>query len=261
MLRVLLFIVVSCMLACTYPTEIIRENEEMRANPIALPGNPDNRKSGWQQNGGLTISDPSKTVAMQADFRDSPAQVYTVQFSVIKFPTFGNFSAVATITFKIEGALVTRKVSVGDGVSLSGVGQAIDVDIVDTTQAIASPGAGDYTIQVTVSRGVRPSNGQPPVLVGDNVGSVAASGSSTFSIPTGSGIKYLQVYIASPTEANSPSIALVTFKNAGGISVLTYDPVNYPDFIVIPPNAAEVTVDNLSTTKSMLLAYAWGIDG
>lgn len=228
------------------------------------------RKDGWGQAGTLTTGDPHSMVTMQAQFNEPGT--YTVQFSKQDNPNSNNpIFAVATITWSVEGHFLTRQVNVADGVSVSGVAQAVRVIIQDATPAnLGAVAAVPYTVSVQCTKGVRGTNKQPPILIpGVGEGSAGAVGQGgIYSIPTGGNITipvpngagiislYVTVYGATPIAEGDVAVQLIY----GGFVFKTWDPRDFPDWVPMVPGVSAITLQNASG-EATTWSVAFGIDG
>lgn len=122
-------------------------------------------KTGWGQSGQLTTGNQTKRVTMQADFnRGVGAFDFTAQFNLTPSST-GNaiVNAEALVRWRVEGQEVTRRLTIGAGASLTGVGQAVRVEMYDATPpqfwksrrvpgtATLTPGSENVTFSVSVA--------------------------------------------------------------------------------------------------------------
>ena len=233
-------------------------------------------KNGWGQAGKLLTGNPQSQVTMQAQF-DEPG-TYTVQFSKADNPASNNpIFTVAIITWSVEGHFLTRKVNVADGVSVSGVGQAVRVQLNDATpNNLGTPTGEEYDVSVQVARGVRGTNKQPPILIGgesvppSSVGSggngglytVLNGGTAVIPIPTGSGVisVYVTVAAAPPAPAPIAEMAVLANLNYAGLAFKMWDPRDFPDWVPIVPGTNSISLVNTSG-QTTVWSVAFGIDG
>ena len=217
-------------------------------------------KSGWQQSGVLTTGDTVKSVTVQASLEESAT--YTVQFGINPppppvAPSLGVFDCQAEIMWKVNGALVRRLVSVGNGVSVSGPAQGFNVRAFDNTSNIFA--GGDYTVQISVAKGNRPTTSNPPTLW-TPVATVLAGGVGVVNIPQNAGVISAQVVLGVLAVGALPVKALVLQKNAAGQILKQYDPSIYTGFVPVAPNATQIEIDNLSAFSNRF-EVTFGIDG
>lgn len=217
------------------------------------------KKEGWQQSGTLTTGDANKKVSMQAEF-PKPGY-YTFQFGVIPAKS-GAFRAVAEVQFSVEGSTVRRRVTIGNGTSISGTGQAAKVTVSDDSANFLGFLGNDYTVWAQCSPGTRPSQNQPPVLQGDLV-RVNAGTQSVVPIPDNAGVISLEL-VAAPlaTASGLPVNSLIgVLSNPVGFTLKTFAITGNPGFISVPAGATILTVQNVSTADDYLVTPTWGIDG
>lgn len=224
------------------------------------------KKTGWQQSGVLTTGRPDKRVSMQADFQPE-AGYYTIQFGVdAPEATVPSYDAIAEITWSVEGATIRRVVSVANGVTVSGPGQAVRVVVYDQSLNASIFGYNDYTVTIAVSPGTRPSAGRPPILQArwtsglPSVAPIAIAGSATLDIPQDSGVGSVELLL-SAVAGIFPIIARVQHFVPGGTIQKLYMITEETDgFIAIAPGSTQVTVYNESVSAIYCTA-TWGIDG
>src|SRR5208283_1031541 len=97
-------------------------------------------KDGWSAAGALQASGTGQ-VKLQADFSKGGvgSGQYTVQFNVNAPPNPTNPNPIFTealLTWIVEGNSVTRHISIANGTSITGSGQAVTVVIYDNTQLL-----------------------------------------------------------------------------------------------------------------------------
>jgi hypothetical protein len=127
-------------------------------------------KNGWSIAGMLTAGGQAQ-LKLQADFSPNSGQ-YTVQFNVSGPSIPNGYNPVFTealVTWIVEGNSVTRRISVANGTSITGSGQAVVVVMSDATQPIynnpqpTSP-AYQYNVSCQVVPGTRQTTEIGPVL-------------------------------------------------------------------------------------------------
>ncbi len=229
-------------------------------------------KNGWGQAGQLITGDPHSMVTMQAQF-DEPG-TYTVQFSKQDNAASTNpIFAVATITWSVEGHFLSRQVNVADGVSVSGVGQAVKVIIQDATPTTLGGGGGvAYQVSVQCSKGVRGTNKQPPILIpGVGLGSAGAVGQAgiysvpnlgNITIPIPNGVGIISTYITVFGSGNTPIAenAVNVGLTYAGSYFKQWDPRDFPDWVPITPGVTDLILQNFSG-QNTIWSVAFGIDG
>lgn len=249
------------------------------------------KKQGWSKTGTLTCGVTTDKVSMQADFATSDpsdpdkrvAGIYTVQFGVTP-PASGIFSAVATVTWTVEGNPVTRQFNFANGTTISGPGQHVAVSISDTsasapifTQAdgtkVAStalafvPGQ-TYGVTINVVPGSRPTTEQTPYYTAfptawalTGTGTPASSGVFV-PVPQNIGVISAQVLAQGGDTTSVAQLTVTQFTSiAAGQTLLSYTLGLFPDdHVPIVPGAALLFIQNL-TTGLTPLQVVFGIDG
>lgn len=257
----ILFVLVALLVGCLETREgdiAMYDNSELG---VGLQ-NPQKAVDGWQQSGTLTTGNDQKSVSMQANFPESG--YYTVQFAVV--PPVGiagglnSFEAIAVIDWRVEGASVRRKVSVGNGVSISAPAQGVGVTVNDDT--VTATAGNDYTVQIQVARGSRPNPGYPVTFVDNFLESLGPGASFVYDVPQNAGVTSVQI-AAGLTTLQVPGVqgVVIEIKNSIGTLLKFYDLATYPDFVPLPPSAATVTVTSLLAAGTYGIQATWGIDG
>lgn len=227
-------------------------------------------RDGWSASGELFTRDPNTSVRLQADFSKSKygAGVYTVQFGVTPPNGQNGADAIATVNWRI-GNTVTRKVTVGNGVSLTGVGQALDVSIADAT-LIGTAGL-PYVVSMTVAPGAHASRNNPPTLRSLPTTSVSGSpysadiiagGTALFPIAPNSGAVSAYVAVTDTVGTNDVDPNKVTVSQVDDAlnNYLEYYPLIDTGFIPLYPVATQLLIAN-DTANSITVTVLQGIDG
>lgn len=129
---------------------------------VDMPKGPD----GWSANGQLLTVNYTKSINLQAQFGE-PGD-YTAEFAfspTLDSQGFARMQAEALITWAIEGNFVTRRISVTNGASITGVAQAVRIQIFDVSNPGATPANIAYGVSVQVTKGARATTMQPPTLI------------------------------------------------------------------------------------------------
>jgi len=202
---------------------------------------------------------------LQVDFSQGPgASSYTVQFNLLN--NAPGVQAVALITWTVAGNFVTRRVTVGNGVSVTGTGQAVQVRVIDNS-LVASAGS-KYNVSILVAPGVRGSSAEPPTLVVSDpiVGyaiPVAPGASHDFPVPLDAGVT--QVYITVQGALDAGGVTLGTSEaqeRGGGLPFKSWDPGQTFFWVPVAPGTDTIRVTTGATAVS---TYAFtctlGIDG
>src|SRR5271165_1265351 len=121
---------------------------------------------------------------------------YTVQFHVEPPNDGDGYLCLATITWKIKGMPLKRVITVGPGIAITGVAEAVDVKLQDMSFLAggiggARPTGQTYTVTITVSKGSRPTTMLPPVLWrgrGIDVFAIPPLSAHEFLVPEDSGV-------------------------------------------------------------------------
>jgi hypothetical protein len=189
---------------------------------------------------------------------------YTIQLSPQAPGDGEGFAAYAFINWKIGGQLQPRIISVFQGASISGVCEAVDVQILDVSGGNNGVRAAPYKVVATLSRGTRPEIEQPPILVTSAPVTVGASQNSPNQlVPAGAGA--VSLYATAFGIGSSPAMnnedAVVNEIGALGAILGRYYPNISIGFNPVMPGTTLVTFSNLNGSNNIAFTFAWGIEG
>lgn len=236
----------------------------------------------WSKTGFISSYEDKLTLQAELEL----PQVLSIQFTT-KYSVDTNAYPIildADIYFSTEGNSSHRRVTVFDGVTVSGVADTFK--IVVSCQAPFIPPffpiptfTEQLPVSVLVGPGSRAVTGQPPILVTQNysppASDPAAPGSWTVPAHNSKGIDI-------PLDAGVQSVFvyMIRLSNLGGFAVnapgeivmvqsvtklATYDLARcYPDFnkwIPIIPGVDKLVFYNLDTTDNWIVRPVWGVDG
>lgn len=255
------------------------------------------RSGGWSASGELIPLDRVKQVTLQVDF--PVAEDYTIEFG---YPTPPAPLAVLTapppavidgspvftealIKWSVEGNFVSRRVSVTNGTSVTGTGQACRIVITDASIAPATPvppGGSlltpPYIVGVQVAPGTRGNDKQPPTLqlfaqdppippvfLTDTF-VVAPLATVRVPVPLDSGAKSVFVNVINlAAAAVPPGSAIVSQAVSAGPGLDTllkqYDAAECCDWIPLSPGTTVIGLINRSAVASLVFSVTLGIDG
>lgn len=244
--------------ACTYDTTV-DEKEPADEPGDAMFSDTSLQKSGWQQSGKLTTGNTNKAVTCQADFAPR-AGYFTVQIGIDGFVGKSR-NTEATIIFSVEGGQISRRITVGNGATISGPGQAVRVRVIDKTTV--TPLGSDYGVQIQISPGVRPTTEQPPTLYGGFF--QQGPGIVAIPIPQDAGVISVDVEAIMQNAmgaivAPPPNVVAKLLDSAGVALKIYYIGVD-ATFVPVPPNAAFLEIQNFDAANTALASVIWGIDG
>lgn len=241
-------------------------------------------KQGWGTSGQLQTGNRTKTVTLQADFsKAGDAGTYTVEFGLTpnaasNMPIF----AEALITWSVEGNSVTRRVNIGDGVSVSGVGQAARIIMSDTTPDYLTPNGVLYGVSCQVSKGVRGGSKQGPLLLpqgpiggivppfAPNTGSIASfpvapGPGAVIIVPQNAGVIAVKIIgIDSSTDTLGAGSLVATQRYVEGIVTINtaqYDVFDQPDWVPVVPGTSQILLNNFSGHPVISTSVVFMIDG
>jgi len=259
-------------------------------------------QTGWSQSGNLVCQNVAplpnsppggRVVKMQVCF--PKCDVYTIQFEVShqgQLPGQVGQLVFADITWIVDGTAVRRSVSVISGTTISGVGEACNVNVYDASppgSEVGIPGLV-YAITINISPGLRPAQSQQPFFDIPNpdpadpffglcaFGVPAASslvvffpqlntlytGGPATAFPFANGtvkqIGATSVHVTVGSVGGAPipdQAAQVAIQNIGRL----YDPRNSPQWQPLPPGAFAAQLINNSVADNYIFSVTLGIDG
>lgn len=232
----------------------------------------------WSQSGTLITGNKAGVVSLQTgDLSDLDYKYYTIQFGVIPpnvSPlTNAGYQALATITWSVNGNPITRQVSVGQGIEISGPADSITVRVQDATPTPGFAPAGSvYTVTISCSPGTRAATAQNqpllyPTPTVQTSGSSApaqlgvngsASDTATFNVPQGAGVTGYWVSVAASITI-SPNLDVQQMAGATLFEHI-FAQLN-PLFVPLAPGANQVVIQNLDTQHGASVSFMWTIDG
>jgi hypothetical protein len=259
--------VLSFSCGCTYQVGNDQTDEDDMAKSIIGAQLTDMSRTLIQGSAGgqLPIGTPNRGL-MQTDLE--PGE-YTIQFSVIPPSDNRGFAAYAIVNWKVGGHQLRRVVSVASGAVISGVADAVDVQIVDVSDgpvyAALPSGNPDpkqlYQVASTLSRGSRPSLNQPGVLLTSRSALQVApvGGLQIWSVPQDCGV--ISAYISGPVPT-LPDVAadiIVQFNDAAGVT-LGFATIGPSSWTPVPSGTVQVLITN-NGVNTYPVNVIWGIDG
>lgn len=229
----------------------------MHVGSTGQPG----KSGGWSSTVKL-ITQQAKSGSLQANF--SKAEYYTVQFTV-EPPTGasdGIYAATATIAWTVEGNNVYRIVSIGNGVAISGTGEAISVTVNDVTPNVGQAPGFEYKVNIQVSPGTRANISQPPTYMRGSDQQVPILGDSfaLIDVPQNAGVVSVQLSGYTESSPESQPKWLVNFLSNTTVLKSVFVDSQLP-FITLPPGCTFVGVYNLDVLNATRVDFTWGIEG
>ena len=235
---------------------------------------PPTKNLGWQKTGTLLTGQlgaaQPTSLNLQAGFQPphgDGAEIYTVSFAV-QPPSDGVYTTVADISFSTAGNSYTRRVSVAGGTSISGPADHVKVNAFDQTNPVVSNGKA-YRIDMLVTKGCRPTTGQPPKFFVDRF-VILAGGVASVPIPTSFGVTsvnlggLMTLGVATPPTGTVPlATDLLGIFGVSGTSIafsaFGVDPEG-ANWVPVPPGANILYIRNNGVTNA-LVGVTFGIDG
>lgn len=260
---IVLTAMIACLLECSPPAGGAEDNMRglaERGGATGLGSGVVPTRRAWAQSGKLTVGDSNNTVSMQTRAQDDTAQVWTVQFDV-SAPASSPYRAIATVTFSTNGNPVTRKVDIGNGLTISGTAEQVSVSVQDQTTNPDAVNGTQYGVTITATPGLRPVTSEPPTLLAFELAQ-AINPSVTLNIPypVGSGANQVRVMY----YANTPPIGNGIFVSAVDINDKVIFAVANTDgdtgWIPVPGGTQQLAIF-VSNASKITLNAVWGIDG
>lgn len=227
--------------------------------------------------GPLIMQDENTTVSLQCGFR-KPGN-YTVQFSTTPAVDSSTLAPIrsqpeALILWSVGGNSIQRRVSVGNGVSVSGAAEAVQVKLYDNTtdsQGAITDGPIQYQVQAIVVPGVRAAVSQPPTLLANDTnfaeGMLTINPNTTspaLAIPLDAGVISMQVAVQAQAVAGAviPWGTVIVRQQVSGGTPRTLKECDPRDFEWIQLNQGcdQIEIRN-SNAFPIIVNVAFGIDG
>lgn len=226
------------------------------------PAGSTSSSGGWSTTGVLSAGDPLKQLSLQAVFPQ--AGDYTVEFGIQRPQVPAVIPIVeADITWTVEGNSVTRRVTVGNGTSVTGTGQACKVVMRD----VSINGSGTIVpipVSVQVAPGMRGTNKQPPTLETNNGGigvwNVPPGGFTIIPIPEDAGVISVMVTVDAFPEPVAITAGQAVVRQVGAVIEKQYDPRTY-DWVPVSAGANEIIIENFGPANNLRFSVTFGIDG
>lgn len=225
------------------------------------------KSGGWSKTGKLITGANAGEVSAQASLPRLAAS-FTIQFGITDAPTGSQWNrfAEAEIQWVVEGNFVTRRISVVNGASITGLGQVVKVKVTDKS---LSPPAGpvppeEYTVNYTITPGNRGTTAQPPLLfpVVAAPDLILTSGNAVISVPSNAGITSLNVGVFSTTNTPIPDQAVEVRQLLGGAGteILRRDDPRAMTWIPLASGSQSIELLN-STADPIQFSLVFGVDG
>jgi hypothetical protein len=221
------------------------------------------RTGAWSTSGRLVVGG-NLAVRLQASFYDEaddrqrPAGVYTVQFGVLaQAGMYKKVNPVARVIWSAEGNSITRKLSVVDGSSISGIADHVAVSVTDETTIIDEGGGGaEYSVTILAAPFPRPSRGVPSYLSGHPFPIEVTSSPFDLLVPDDAGVTSALVSVV----LFGGGISRVTEIAASDTPLAQYVPG--PMWMPLHPQTSALRLENLGPSGSSVnYSVLWGIDG
>jgi len=229
----------------------------------------------WSATSHMTTGNTMAQPGPQVVFPPGDEGQHIVQFAVLPpvpgpgaaFGKIGEYSATATITWKVSGQQVSRIVSVANGVTVQGSADGVDVSVLDTTTITGSSSAGrSYQVTSTVTPGTRAPTEQPVTLKGGFIAALATGASAPQNIPPDSGVISVDVETtwmnAGAVTQPGPAPVIGVFLNGSGTNVKQFYVPLTREFVPVPSDAVALQFINFGAAGSVATVFwLWGIDG
>lgn len=212
----------------------------------------------------------AKFGSMQVNFDESV--MFTASFDLQSRTLVGGLpvaiAAIATIEWAVEGVQLRRKIDVVGGASISGVAQAVMIKVEDNSPS-GTPAGIPYMVSALAAPYPRPGGSIPPTYTPGPPSPVPPGG--TFppeAVPQSIGVRSVQVTAASLVPgATVQAIARVQYvPYTDGVPDAPVDLAMWPvsgvsPFVVLPPGAQTIVVQNLDAVNPITVGVTFGIDG
>jgi hypothetical protein len=226
----------------------------------------------WENRGNSRLTNMvlgQKDHATSINEYDLIPNVYTLQFGLLQTGDRTSISvpcAEAIVNWSVKGQQQRRIITIASGVAISGVCDAVSVKIRDVSVTTEGADAIAYAVQTTLTKGVRPSTGQPPSLTtGPNqivAGGVSPPG-KLFVVPVNAGVMSFFVLACGDSGAVLTTTDIVAqVIGSNGILLAAYYPLITGGWIPLPAGAYAVGISsNASESVNADVNVIWGIEG
>lgn len=224
--------------------------------------------TGWSNSGQLHEGS-TKGIKLQKEFPEP--NVYTVQFAVAGLREGFTPNIIADIRWTVAGNFAKRRVSVLNGMAITGTAEAVDVVVRD---ASLTPGTLPYTVSIMVARGARGESMQPPIYSpvftsssgGTMIGSIIIPPSSVEVLVVPQDIGIISMFSTAgwndPTEPTPITGETFVVRQFSASALRQYDARNA---IWVPtlPNLADLNLfnNNATVAAGAVFSVAFGIEG
>lgn len=217
---------------------------------------PQAKSGGWSASGMIRRLNRDDAKSLQVVFPTSGE--YTIQFA-LETKANASVKCEATIQWSVEGNYVTRKVSVVNGLSITGVAQGTKVTVRDAS--VGGVDTQDYLVSFQVAPGARASNGQPPTYEPAGLASSFAPGTFDVDIPADAGVTSVFVTAKSFSDTPIPEEQVyVQMVDGAGNSLKVYDPRNY-GWVPLAPGTTKLVYVNATAADTIQFFGVFGVDG
>lgn len=202
------------------------------------------------------------------------ADTYTVQFSIIPpapIPSFGQtVNTLAIVRWKVQGQQMQRVVSVVNGTSISGLAEAVDVQVADysgfMTNAFGgpvNPPGRSYKVAASLTKGIRAATLVPPSLALSPGAVVPGVGLANFPVPPDAGVNCF--YVTSVSQGNTTidlqDIIVSQFYGSTNNFAASYPlAVDGNGWTPLFPGATNLSITTRDAAGTFMNVI-WGIDG
>ena len=203
-------------------------------------------------------------IALEDPDGNPEAGAVTLAFA-INPPSNNVYLTEAIVSWSISGNRITRRFSIGNGATITGVAEAVNVQVVDHTGDLSSGFIAGESYGVTISAGLgtRGSVSELPTLQEvDNMGqNLAAATAVDVTIPQDAGVTGYRVLFSSGAVFNAIEAAVEcyipgTFYRAPK-NVIDGDTGEIP----ITPGTTAVRIINYDAANNVIWSLIWLIDG
>jgi len=212
------------------------------------------KKRGWSKSATFTTNG-TESASLQVQFPEPDD--YTVQFS-LQIPSGVNASGLpvyavkgrAEILWSVEGNDIKRIIDVGNGSSISGRGQAINVKLFNHSEHYGVNPVKQFVASILVTKGLRPNYGgsQPPIYQ---------------DVPVLVAFPGPNVDVVIPAEIGANCIYLMTESVPAGVNYsFSNEPVTgggnsdiFNEWVPIPPGSVSMEFTAIAANYSFTPIY------
>ncbi len=240
-----------------------------------------------EQTGGFGITVPMVTGSNQPvslinqQYGLRKAQTFTIQFGINPAPTLSTLvppaitptagppapvNCQATLQWVENGNQVQRIITVGNGVSISGMGTGLQVTLQDIPIGADYVNGLAYQVTGLLSPGLRPAFTFLPYLITPlapssttSLAVMAPNTTMTVQIPVNAGVRAVEITAVGNGAGNTADV--IAAASSSTVAYKEWVVTGAPTAVGLPSGCIQIVIQNRSTTVAATVSLLWLIDG